>query len=238
MMSDATEKRNQERLYGIPPPTTSNSFLHLRRPWTQGLVDNPELALDALAVCMSLSDLMFMVSVGFNAAASVRVGNETGAGHPKSAAFSVVIVTLVSFIVAAVAAAVVLYQRHVISYIFTGGETVANVVSDLCPLLAVTLLLNGIQPVLSGVAVGCGWQEFVAYVNIGCYYVVGIPLGCLLGFKFNLGVKGIWSGMIGGTAMQTLILLWVTFRTDWNKEVENAKKRLDKWEEIKQPLLK
>ena len=38
-------------------------------------------------------------------------------------------------------------------------------------------------------AVGCGWQAFVAYVNVGCYYVVGIPLGCLLGFKFNLGAK-------------------------------------------------
>jgi multidrug resistance protein, MATE family len=25
--------------------------------------------------------------------------------------------------------------------------------------------------------------------------------------------------VIGGTMMQTLILLWVTFRTDWNKEV-------------------
>lgn len=36
---------------------------------------------------------------------------------------------------------------------------------------------------------GCGWQAFVAYVNVGCYYVVGIPLGCILGFKFNLGVK-------------------------------------------------
>jgi MATE family multidrug resistance protein len=32
-------------------------------------------------------------------------------------------------------------------------------------------------------------------------------------------MQGIWSGMIGGTLMQTLILLWVTFRTDWNKEV-------------------
>lgn len=38
-----------------------------------------------------------------------------------------------------------------------------------------------------GVAVGCGWQAFVAYVNVGCYYIVGIPLGCLLGFYFNLG---------------------------------------------------
>ena len=32
-------------------------------------------------------------------------------------------------------------------------------------------------------------------------------------------MQGIWGGMIGGTFMQTLILLWVTFRTDWNKEV-------------------
>lgn len=40
-----------------------------------------------------------------------------------------------------------------------------------------------------GVAVGCGWQAFVAYVNVGCYYVVGIPLGVLLGFYFNLGAK-------------------------------------------------
>ena len=38
-------------------------------------------------------------------------------------------------------------------------------------------------------AVGCGWQAYVAYVNIGCYYVVGIPLGLLLGFYFDLGVK-------------------------------------------------
>ena len=31
--------------------------------------------------------------------------------------------------------------------------------------------------------------------------------------------QGIWGGMIGGTCMQTAILLWVTLRTDWNKEV-------------------
>lgn len=41
----------------------------------------------------------------------------------------------------------------------------------------------------TGVAVGCGWQAFVAYVNVGCYYIVGIPLGCVLGFKFDFGVK-------------------------------------------------
>lgn len=202
-----------------------------------GLLPNPELALDSLAVCMAINGLLFMVSVGFNAAASVRVSNELGAGHPKSAAFSVLIVNLISFIIAVMEAVVVLALRHVISYAFTSGETVAAAVSDLCPFLAVTLILNGVQPVLSGVAVGCGWQAFVAYVNVGCYYVVGIPLGCLLGFKFDLGAKGIWSGMIGGTVMQTIILLWVTFRTDWNKEVETARRRLDKWEDKETPLI-
>ncbi|KAG1347350.1 protein DETOXIFICATION 40 [Cocos nucifera] len=183
-----------------------------------GLLDHPQLALDSLSVC-------------------VRVSNELGAGNPKSVEFSVVVVTALSFIISVMIAVVILCLRDYLSYIFTEGETVADAVSELTPLLAITLILNGIQPVLSGVAVGCGWQAFVAYVNVGCYYIVGIPLGVLLGFKFNLGAKGIWSGMIGGTFMQTLILIWVTFRTDWNKEVDEAIKRLSKWEDKKKALL-
>lgn len=42
---------------------------------------------------------------------------------------------------------------------------------------------------LSGVAVGGGWQGLIAYINLGCYYVFGVPLGLLLGYKFDLGVK-------------------------------------------------
>ena len=32
-------------------------------------------------------------------------------------------------------------------------------------------------------------------------------------------LQGIWSGMLGGTIMQTIVLLWATFRTNWEKEV-------------------
>ncbi|XP_004487410.1 protein DETOXIFICATION 40-like [Cicer arietinum] len=202
-----------------------------------GLLPEPELALDSLSICTTVMGWVFMISVGFNAAASVRVSNELGARNPKSASFSVKVVTLMSFIISAIAALVVLVLRDVISYVFTEGEAVAAAVSDLCPLLSLSLLLNGIQPVLSGVAVGCGWQAFVAYVNVACYYGVGIPLGAVLGFYFQFGAKGIWLGMLGGTTMQTVILMWVTFRTDWNKEVQEADKRLNKWEDKKEPLL-
>ena len=90
---------------------------------------------------------------------SVRVCNELGAGKPKSAAFSVVMVTLVSLTIAVIEAIVVLALKHVISYVFTSGETVANAVSKLCPFLAVTLILG----VRVGNELGAGKPKFAAF---------------------------------------------------------------------------
>ena len=41
----------------------------------------------------------------------------------------------------------------------------------------------------SGVAVGAGWQGLVAYINIGAYYLVGLPIALLMGFKFGFGLE-------------------------------------------------
>ncbi|XP_019087346.1 PREDICTED: protein DETOXIFICATION 35-like [Camelina sativa] len=79
------------------------------------------------------------------------------------------------------------------------------------------------------VAVGGGWQGLVAYINLGCYYIFGLPFGYLLGYKANFGVMGLWSGMIAGTALQTLLLLIVLYKTNWNKEVEETMERMKKW---------
>lgn len=91
------------------------------------------------------------------------------------------------------------------------------------------MLLNSVQPVLSGVAVGSGWQGLVAYVNVGSYYAFGTPLGYVLGYVANMGVKGLWGGMIAGLALQTLLLSIVIYRIDWNKEVEQTTKRMQMW---------
>ncbi|KAK9292117.1 hypothetical protein L1049_020075 [Liquidambar formosana] len=102
-------------------------------------------------------------------------------------------------------------------------------VSHLAYLLGVTMVLNSVQPVVSGVAIAGGWQALVAYINLGCYYIFGLPLGFLLGYKANLGVMGLWSGMIGGFTLQTLLLLVVLYKTNWNKEVEQTTQRMRKW---------
>ena len=70
-------------------------------------------------------------------------------------------------------------------------------------------------------AIDSGWQALVAYINLGCYYAFGLPLGFCLGYLLRLGAQGIWAGMLCGTALQTAILLLVIWRTDWEAEVSD-----------------
>ncbi|KAF5177085.1 Detoxification-like protein [Thalictrum thalictroides] len=126
---------------------------------------------------------------------------------------------------------ILLILREQYPYAFTSSPDVRKIVYQLTPLLAFSIVINSVQPVLSGVAVGAGWQALVAYVNIVCYYVFGVPLGLILGYKFDFGVMGIWIGMISGTVVQTAILFFLTYRTNWNKEASDAKVRIKQWKE-------
>ncbi|XP_050244983.1 protein DETOXIFICATION 21-like isoform X2 [Quercus robur] len=154
-----------------------------------GNMQNAEVSLDALAICINVNGWELMISLGFLAAASVRVSNELGRGSSKAAKFSIVMTVLTSFVIGFVLFLFFLFFRGRLAYIFTESEEVAKAVANLSPLLAVSILLNSVQPVLSGVAVGAGWQSIVAYVNIACYYLVGIPVGVVLGYVLNMGVK-------------------------------------------------
>ncbi|KAJ6337599.1 hypothetical protein OIU76_007306 [Salix suchowensis] len=185
-----------------------------------GYLDNATLAVDALSVCMSINGWEIMIPLAFFAAAGVRVSNELGAGNGKGAKFATIVSVVQSSIVGLIFCLLIMLLHNKIALIFTSSSSVIHEVDNLAFLLAITILLNSVQPVLSGVAVGAGWQAAVAYVNLGCYYIVGLPLGFLIGWVFKLGVKGIWSGMIfGGTAVQTVILVIMTVRSDWDKEV-------------------
>ncbi|RWR88783.1 protein DETOXIFICATION 41-like protein [Cinnamomum micranthum f. kanehirae] len=196
-----------------------------------GLLPNATVSLDSISICMNYWtwDMMFML--GLSTAASIRVGNELGASHPRLARFSVIVVVFTSIIISIIFSAVVLILKRPLSILFTTDTVVIEAVSDLTPLLAISVFLNGIQPILSGVAIGSGWQALVAYVNLTTYYIIGLPIGCVLGFKTSLGVAGIWWGMILGVALQTVTLIILTLRTNWNKEVDKAMDRLKKSEE-------
>ncbi|CDY68535.1 BnaCnng59430D, partial [Brassica napus] len=161
---------------------------------------------------------------------SVRVANELGAGNGKGARFATIVSVTQSLIIGLFFWVIIMLFHNQIAWIFSSSEAVLAAVNKLTVLLALTVFLNSVQPVLSGVAVGSGWQSYVAYINLGCYYCIGIPLGILMGWIFKFGVMGIWAGMIfGGTAVQTIILILITMRCEWEKEAQIAQARVNKW---------
>ncbi|KAF5464092.1 hypothetical protein F2P56_014200 [Juglans regia] len=195
-----------------------------------GNLKNAKIALDALAICMTMNGWEMMIPLAFFAATGVRVANELGAGNGKGAKFATIVSVVTSIIIGLFFWLLIMFVHNELALIFTTSKLVLEEVNKLSVLLAFTVLLNSVQPVLSGVAVGSGWQSYVAYINLGCYYLVGVPMGFFMGWVFHLGVMGMWAGMIfGGTALQTLILAIITIRCDWEKEAEKANKQLKKW---------
>ncbi|KAF7099672.1 hypothetical protein CFC21_101277, partial [Triticum aestivum] len=183
-----------------------------------GNLQDAQIAVDSLGVCMNINGWENMIFIGINAAISVRVSNELGAGRPRAAMHAVIVIIAESLLIGLLCMALVLIFRDNFAIIYTTDLELQHAVSKIAGLLGLTMVLNSVQPVVSGVAVGGGWQGLVAYINLGCYYVLGLPLGYLLGYKFNYGVGGIWAGMLCGIALQTLILLFIVWKTDWNAE--------------------
>ncbi|KAK1578456.1 hypothetical protein Q3G72_030392 [Acer saccharum] len=194
-----------------------------------GYLENAEVSVDALSICMNILGWAVVVGMGMNAAISVRVSNELGAGHPRSAKISLVVAVISGFLMGLLFSLILIITRDQYPVLFSSNEQVRQLVKDLTPLLAFSILINSVQPVLSGVAIGSGWQATVAYVNISCYYLLGIPLGVILAYKFDWGIKGIWWGMNTGTIIQTCVLFWIIYKTNWNKEASIAEDRIRKW---------
>ncbi|KAI3900340.1 hypothetical protein MKW92_006935 [Papaver armeniacum] len=191
-----------------------------------GNLKNATVAVSALTVCMGINGLESMISLGFFASAGIRVANELGAGKGKAAKFAAQVSTITSLITGLFICTLIVIFHDKLAIIFTSSNFVLHAVDNLAFLLAFTVLLNSIQQVLSGVAIGLGWQALVAYVNLGCYYIIGLPLGAALGWVLHLGVGGLWSGMISGVAVQTLILIIITIRCDWDMQAEKASSRM------------
>ncbi|KAL9154855.1 hypothetical protein ABFS82_10G144800 [Erythranthe guttata] len=194
-----------------------------------GYMKNAEVSISAFSICLNVFAWEFMISLGIMDAAIVRVANELDRGDAKATKFSIKVLTITSVTIGLLFWIICLVFGKKLGYLFTNEEEVAKYVSDLSPLLAFSVLLNGIYPVLSGVAVGAGLQTRVAIINFVCFYVIGLPIGAVLGYVFQFQVKGIWIGMMIGVVTETVALSFMTWKTNWNEEVSISSARLKRW---------
>ncbi len=165
-----------------------------------------ETALAAHAVVLNLASLAFMVPLAIGAAASTRVGNLVGAGHPPDrAAWTavgmgsgvMVLSGVVFFTIPGVLAA---------AYLPT-DPAAAAVAASVLPIAAGFGAFDGAQAVAFGVLRGMGDTRWPAAANVVAYYVLGLPLGAWLALERGQGVAGVWLGMLVALGVVAALLV-------------------------------
>ncbi|KAL8251678.1 hypothetical protein R6Q59_035371 [Mikania micrantha] len=191
-----------------------------------GLLPNPKLETSVLSICLNSAAVIWMIPLGLSGAVSTRVSNELGAGHPRSARLSVMVVLVIIIIVGVLVGSVLIWVRNIWGYAFSNDVEVVEYLATMMPILAVSNFLDGFQCVLSGVVRGCGSQKIGAYINLGAYYLVGIPSAVLLAFVLHVGGKGLWLGIIPALVVQGILLLSLTIHTNWDAQARKAGERV------------
>ncbi|KAL3501812.1 hypothetical protein ACH5RR_036261 [Cinchona calisaya] len=191
-----------------------------------GLLPNPKLETSVLSISLNTCWMVYMISVGLGAAISTRVSNELGAGNPQGARLALCVVVIVAISEGAILGTITILVRHVWGKLYSNEEEVVRYVAKMLPLLALSDFFDGFQCVLSGAARGCGWQTLCAFINLGAYYVVGVPIAVLFAFVFHIGGMGLWMGIICGLSVQVVALIIVNLCTDWDSEARKAVNRV------------
>ncbi|ONK67856.1 uncharacterized protein A4U43_C05F4520 [Asparagus officinalis] len=159
-----------------------------------GLLPNPKLETSVLSICLISISCLYTIPYGVGAAASTRVSNELGAGNPEGAQLAVQIVMFIAVTEAIVVSSTLFALRKVVGYAYSNEKEVIDYVMEMLPLVCISVIMDSLQGVLSGIARGCGWQHIGAYVNLGAFYLFGIPVAVVLGFPLHVGgTRGILS---------------------------------------------
>jgi MATE family multidrug resistance protein len=168
-------------------------------------------ALAAHLIAMNFAALTFMVPLGVASAAAVRVGQAIGRQDPRGAASAgwTAIAIGVGFMTSA--AIVFLIMPRGLILLFTHDAAVLETGVSLLFVAAVFQLFDGLQGVTTGALRGLGDTHTAMLWNLAGHWIVGLPLGYLLCFRWGLGVVGLWWGLSVGLIICgiALILVWM-----------------------------
>lgn len=191
-----------------------------------GLLPNPQLETSVLSICLNTFVIAWMIPFGLSCAASIRVSNELGAGHSEAASLAVRVALSLVLAEGIMMVLLMILLRKIWGNLYSSETEVIKYIAAMMPILAISSFLDGIQSVLSGIARGSGWQKIGAIVNLGSFYIVGVPSAVVLAFVLHMRGKGLWLGIVFAFIVQVILFDVITIRTKWEKEANNAAVRV------------
>lgn len=159
-------------------------------------------------IALSIAASTYMMASGLSAAASVRVGNQLGLQSRegvRTAGFSAFAMV---FVFMGTMAILFILLQHYLPTLFSKETNVISIASKLLVVAAFFQLSDGIQVVGLGALRGVKDVKIPTIITLIAYWVIGLPMSYVLGFKAGLGVQGIWYGLSLGLTFAAVFLLW------------------------------
>ncbi|KAG5623662.1 hypothetical protein H5410_008880 [Solanum commersonii] len=180
--------------------------------------------------------LCYTIWIGSWCEYSTRVSNELGSGNPQKALVAVRVAMFLAVVETVVVSTVTILCCGILGKAYSNDEQVVDYVAAIAPFLCLSIITDSLQAVISGkssnqllylsmilkitgIDRGSRWLIIGAYVNLGAFYLVGIPVASLLCFVVNLKAKGLWIGLLVGSAIQATSFSLILVFTDWQKQV-------------------
>jgi len=157
-------------------------------------------------IAINFASITFMVPLGIAMAVTVRVGQAIGRGEPREARFSGFVGVMLAALFMACSAVVLFTIPDLIAGIYTIDPAVKAMAVTLLSMAGIFQLFDGLQVSGAGALRGLKDTKVPMLITSFAYWVIGMPLGYLLGITWDGGPKGLWIGFICGLATAAILL--------------------------------
>jgi MATE family multidrug resistance protein len=157
-------------------------------------------------IAINLASISFMAVLGISVAGSIRVGNAVGKKDIEETRQAGFTASLLGAAVMTFAGIIFVLLRDFLPTLYVSDETVISYASSLLIIAALFQISDGMQAVGIGILRGLTDVKIPTAITFIAYWIVGLPVGYLLGFNFELGVQGVWIGLLLGLTTSAILL--------------------------------
>lgn len=189
-----------------------------------GLLVNPKATVASMGILIQTTSLIYIFPSSLSFGVSTRVGNELGANRPNLARLSALVGVSCSVVLGLLALTFTILVRDVWASMFTQDQEIIALTSLILPIIGLCELGNCPQTTGCGVLRGTARPKLGANINLGCFYLVGMPMAVYLGFFRGYDFTGLWIGLLAAQASCAVTMLLVILsRTNWEDQAKRAK---------------
>ncbi|KAF5740112.1 putative multidrug resistance pump [Tripterygium wilfordii] len=202
-----------------------------------GLSVSPKATIASMGILIQTTSLVYVFPSALSLGVSTRVGNELGANRPAKARISMISSLACAVGLGLTAMLFTTLMRHKWATFFTNDPEILELTAIALPIAGLCELGNCPQTTGCGVLRGSARPTIGANINLGSFYLVGMPVAVFLGFVVKMGFAGLWLGLLAAQGCCALLMLVVLCRTDWIVQVERARELTQTSSSTTSPIL-